>query len=189
MSDSFIMLSLDDEETSNVTSILTNDTAKKILNHLTTKEYSTASDISEELDIPISTVHYNVEKLRDSDLIVSDEYHYSEKGREVKHYKLANKHIIISPKKDETFLSKLKNVLPGFIIVGAFSLTIYVLEFFTQPTQTGRMQAESAMMGKEDVATGSADPTTLLEGIPYSVYLFLGGVIALLIHAVYDHYK
>jgi hypothetical protein len=64
-------------------------------------------------------VHYNLQALVKANLVKSEEFHYSEKGKEVNHYSLANKIIIIAPKKasTESFRDKLKSILPISIIV------------------------------------------------------------------------
>ena len=94
----FLLLSLEDSKTKKIANIVSNDSCRKILDYLSANK-ATESELASKLSIPISTIHYNLQQLMDSGLIIADEYHYSEKGREVYHYKLANKYIIITPKK------------------------------------------------------------------------------------------
>lgn len=162
--DKFVLLNLDDDELGEVSNVLSNKSSKKILDYLTNKDFATASDISKELDIALSTTHYNLKKLEEAKLITTNEYHYSEKGREVTHYKLANKYIIIAPGKKRSFLGELKKLLPAFVILGFLSFTIYILENFnsTQDSEAMPMAAESRDLISEDITLFTSLETTLI---------------------------
>ena len=86
----FLMLSLEDAATKKIANVVSNDTCKKLLDALSEKD-SSESDLSKSLDLPISTVHYNLKQLVDVGLVTAEEFHYSKKGKEVLHYRLANK--------------------------------------------------------------------------------------------------
>ncbi len=60
-------------------------------------------------------------------LVVVDEFHYSKKGKEINHYKLANKYIIIAPKDASGIKETLKKILPvGIItIIGATAIEFF----------------------------------------------------------------
>jgi len=124
----FILVSLKDEESKKLAQIITNDTSRKILDYLADKE-TTESELAEKLGIPISTVHYNLQALVKGRLVEAEEYHYSEKGKEVLHYKLANKYIIIAPKSTFGIKERLKKILPvGLIaLTGSFFVYFYNL--------------------------------------------------------------
>src|SRR3989338_1552378 len=92
-----LLMSLEDEKIKQIANVISNDSCRKILDFLAEKE-ATESELAEKLQIPISTVHYNLQQLTKAGLVSGEEFHYSKKGREIVHYKLANKYIIISPK-------------------------------------------------------------------------------------------
>lgn len=120
-------MSLDDDKAKKIANIMNNDSCRKILDYLTEKE-ATESQIAKELKLPISTVHYNLSQLLEAKLIDWENYHYSEKGKEVKHYKVANKYIIITPKGDNSDIKeKLKALLPTTLVsvAGAWLLYYY----------------------------------------------------------------
>src|SRR3989338_6028072 len=96
----FLLVDLNEEKTKKLAETITSDTSRKILNHLAEKE-ETEANIAQLLQLPISTVHYHLQKLQEAGLVKVEEFHYSQKGREVNHYKLANKYIIIAPQKVE----------------------------------------------------------------------------------------
>ncbi len=129
--ENFILLSLDDSEAKNIANVVGNKSSKKILDYLAECDDSTESKISKKTGIPISTVHYNLQQLVKVGLVVIEEYHYSEKGKEVNHYKLANKYIIIAPRKVEGLASKLKGILPAFFsALGLGAMAMIVKNFF-----------------------------------------------------------
>lgn len=116
--DPFLLVSLEENESKALAQVMSNDTARKILDLLSKEESATATDIARKLKVPLSTVHYNLQALVKANLVKSEEFHYSEKGKEVNHYSLANKLIIIAPKKSsaESFKDKLKSILPVALI-------------------------------------------------------------------------
>jgi DNA-binding transcriptional ArsR family regulator len=122
--DSFVLISLKDEKAKKLGELLGNPTAKKILELLAKKEY-TATDLAKEMNIPLSTIHYNLTNLEQGKLVIADEYHYSAKGKEVKHYKLANKMVIITPEQpSESIIEKLKKILPVALIAAGITTAL-----------------------------------------------------------------
>jgi len=116
---SFLMVSLEEDKAKQLATVLSNDKCRRILDYLTDNDSVTESHIAEALKLPISTVHYNIQQLLKNGLVNSNEFHYSKKGKEVNHYSLANKYIIISPKPVRGIKGKLKDILPVALIVGA----------------------------------------------------------------------
>jgi DNA-binding transcriptional ArsR family regulator len=112
----FVLVSLDDEKVGNISKVVNNKTCKKILKYLANRDHATETEISNELKIPISTVHYNLSELSKAGLVSVKEYHYSKKGKEILHYQLSNKYIIIAPRNDPNILDKLKQFIPIFLI-------------------------------------------------------------------------
>ncbi len=108
----FLLVDLSEPKTKKLAETITSETSRRILEHLADREDDTESGIAAALGIPLSTVHYHIQKLQEAKLIATEEFHYSPKGREVQHYKLANKYIIIAPKKIEGLREKLRAVLP-----------------------------------------------------------------------------
>ena len=111
--ESFLLVSLKESKSKKLAQVISNETCRKILEALSKKEY-TETDLAKKLGLPLSTVHYNIQQLIESRLVVVEEFHYSEKGKEVNHYKLAKKLIIIAPDDaSESFMQKLKKILPA----------------------------------------------------------------------------
>ena len=119
----FLLVSLNESKAKELAQAVSNETCRKILEFLADNE-TTATELSKELDIPLPTVHYNIQLLQKAGLVASDEYHYSSKGKEVNHYKLANKYIIIAPKSTYGIKEKLKSVLPVAFFIGVASFVL-----------------------------------------------------------------
>src|SRR3989344_654508 len=122
----FLLLSMEDDKIKKISNVISNESCRKILDYLSDKD-STESELAQKLSITISTVHYNLQQLMGTGLIESSEFHYSEKGKEMSHYKLANKYIIIAPKKTFGIKEKLKSILPVALIASGATL---VIQFF-----------------------------------------------------------
>ncbi|PIZ54855.1 hypothetical protein COY28_02340, partial [Candidatus Woesearchaeota archaeon CG_4_10_14_0_2_um_filter_57_5] len=99
--ETFVLVSLDEGQAQAVASVLTNQKARRILDHISQVKSATETEIAQALAMPLSTVHYNLGILKKSGLADAPEYHYSDKGKEVSHWQAASKYIVIAPKKTE----------------------------------------------------------------------------------------
>ncbi|MFA6888252.1 MAG: winged helix-turn-helix domain-containing protein [Candidatus Woesearchaeota archaeon] len=141
---SFVLISLKDDKAKKLGELLGNPTAKRILELLAKKEY-TATDIAKELSLPLSTIHYNLTNLEDGKLVKADEFHYSVKGKEIKHYTLTNKMVIITPEPaSESIIAKLKKILPVAIV--AASVTTAVQWYWNTSSVISETVTEQAML-------------------------------------------
>ena len=198
---SFVLMSLKEDKVKKMTQVLNNDTCRKILEYLSQNERATATEISKNLNLAMSTVHYNLKQLSDNGLVTSDEYHYSEKGKEVIHYGLANKYIIIAPKEDKSIMDKIKGFLPITLITAGAGALLYFIE--TQWTNILKLMpfqkemlleeyaadalvrtndfAEPAMAMTETVTI--TEPTT---GMLIAPWFIAGAAFAILLMVAYD---
>jgi DNA-binding transcriptional ArsR family regulator len=144
--ESFMLLSLKEKESKKLAQVIGSDTCRKILDFLTEKEFTTETDAAKELKIPLSTVHYNFKALMESGLVIADEYHYSGKGKEVPHYKLAKKFIIIAPKNEKGVMDKLKKFWPlAAVSLGVAAVMEVARAFFTKASIVSMEAASFAM--------------------------------------------
>jgi DNA-binding transcriptional ArsR family regulator len=197
----FLLVDLEDAKIKKLANTITSDTSRKILNYLTEKE-DTETKISEELGLPISTVHYHLQKLKEAGLVIVEEFHYSKKGREVNHYKLANKYIIIAPKKVSGLKEKLQGILPVGLVVLGISAVIKVVSMFTGRTATfqgAKMMAAPAMESAEEAAPrilmdnmeepvmNCIQQSSLLGDVAFS--FLVGGLVAISLYVLYQIVK
>jgi len=115
----FVLVSLQEKKARRIAEVISNKTCRKMLDYMASVKDTTEGELSRKLRIPISTVHYNMKALMAAKLVKSDEYHYSEKGKEVSHYRLANQYVIIAPAEEKQALrEKLKSLLPVALVAG-----------------------------------------------------------------------
>jgi len=127
------------EESKKITQVISNDTARQILELLADAPLS-ASDIAERLKVPLTTIVYNLENLEKVGLIRVEKIKYSEKGREVKIYAPVRKLIVVVPEKaDKKSVADLIRKYMGVILAAILASSI--IEFFTRNmSRTGMME-------------------------------------------------
>jgi len=159
----FLLVDLNEDKTKKLAETITSDTSRKILNLLVEKEDSEAN-IAKELQIPISTIHYHLQKLQEAGLVIVEEFHYSKKGREINHYKLANKYIIIAPKKISGLKEKLKGILPVGIISLGIAVIIQLIQSFSSRVsgfESGKVLAKTTEMISYDMVQEAMPPASV----------------------------
>lgn len=132
MDDKFILMGLGDENSKKVAEVLQNKTARKILDYLGDVREASEKDISTGLGVALNTVEYNLKKLIEVGLVEKTKnFFWSVKGKKIPMYKLAKKHIIISPNKKPS-LDALKALLP-VVLIALVAIAIVAV------VQTGKM--------------------------------------------------
>jgi DNA-binding transcriptional ArsR family regulator len=139
----FLLVSLSESKAKELAQAITNETCRKILDYLAEKD-ATESELAEKLILPISTVHYNLQQLQKGNLVTVEEFHYSQKGKEINHYKLANKYIIIAPKSTYGIKEKLKSILPVALIIAVGTLIIQFVSIIGSTARNAPMTLSEA---------------------------------------------
>ena len=154
--ETFVLMSMKDAKSKELANAISNETSRKIISHLTEKGEATETQLARELDVPLTTIHYNINQLKKTKLIEAKEFFWSKKGKEMPVYKLAKKFIIIAPSHSESTLSKLKNLLPATIIGVIGSGIIYLVQktkgAMTLVSEVGTDLAEKGVGGIEQEA-------------------------------------
>ncbi len=175
----FLLVDLNEPKTKKLAETITSETSRKILNYLAEKTDDTETKIAEQLKLPLSTAHYHLQKLQEAGLIKAEEFHYSQKGREVNHYKLANKYIIIAPSKVSGLREKLRGILPVAGIILSISAIIEVLAGgrpkFSSAAQEMVAESTVPMMKAQEIALAVSQPAEPSTGL----WFLLGGGVAL----------
>ena len=130
-----LILPLNDTNSKRISQIISNDTARNILEAIASEPLST-SELAEKLRIPLSTVQYNLDKLNNAGLVKVERTKYSEKMKEVKIYAPQRKFVVIVPEKTnrKNVIAALKRYLTVifFAVVGSG-----IIEFFTAMRMKG----------------------------------------------------
>ncbi|MFA7708108.1 MAG: helix-turn-helix domain-containing protein [Candidatus Pacearchaeota archaeon] len=206
--DKFILVGLDDEKSGHIAEVLKNPTCKKILNFLGDIKEASEKDISDALKMPINTVEYNLNKLIKCGFIEKTKnFFWSVKGKKIPMYKLARKHIIISPSRSFN-LSNLKSLLPVTLIFGVFALILK--SFFGIKDNFVQNFAPSI----EKAAAGASAETAVLKDVvlddsiravsetnlnlslvdkilmlPPWVWFLVGALVGVIIYFIFRNYK
>lgn len=185
MEEKFLLVSLEEEKAKKVAEIISNKTARKILDFLTERKEASESEMAKALKVPISTVHYNTQNLLNCDLIESKEFKWSEKGKEIDIYRIAKKYIVIAPKSMTGLQDRLRSILPSILVTAAGSLAVY---WYTKPQE---VITEALPMATQKIAEDA--PMTLTQAAPSitsvlnpAVWFLMGAWIAILILILYS---
>jgi DNA-binding transcriptional ArsR family regulator len=200
--ESFILVNLKEGKAKKLAQVISNETSRKILDFLSKKE-ATESDIAKELGVPISTVHYSLSHLKEVNLVQCDEFHYSQKGKVVEHYKLSNKMVIIAPHNPsvESIKEKLMKLFPAALVgifgAGTIFLSKFLQEQFSQ-APAPMLAAKMMDTGIENVAANSGADTMMYASravpeafnagltIHPAVWFLAGAIVALAAYFVFD---
>jgi len=188
----FLLVDLNEPKTKKLAETITSETSRKILNHLAERE-DTEANIAKSLTLPISTVHYHLQKLQEASLINAEEFHYSQKGREVLHYKLANKYIIIAPQHVSGLKEKLKGILPAVLATLGISAVIKFAQKYSQtvPAMAMETMESTAADSAQDLAYGASlkmaqEAPAVAQQPDIALWFLIGSLTALLIYVVID---
>jgi len=192
MTGNVVILEPGDEQAQKIAKAIASQTANDILALLESGSKS-LSDITEQLNIPLTTAKYHTENLLDAGVITVSETKYSVKGREMKIYTLADRLLIVAPKKTNVKDLLLRySSLFGVIVAG--TLTLYaVLPFISSPSipvpmamSSGQENTNGALMYATKFSQENAvGPTSSLD--PVLTFL-LGGLLVIAVLACYEIY-
>lgn len=124
---------MDDKKSKDLGAVISNDTSRKILDLLGEKSDISAQQIAKKLKLNLSTVTYNLKHLKEQGLIKPSDFAWSDKGRKIELYSLANKIVIIAPKGFD-FKDTLKKIIPIGLVGGAITLGLKVFSTFNTMT-------------------------------------------------------
>ncbi|VVB88607.1 Helix-turn-helix domain protein [uncultured archaeon] len=159
------------EESKKITQVISNDTARQIIELLADAPLS-ASDISERLSAPISTIVYNLENLESVGLIKVERIKYSEKGREVKIYAPVRKLIVVVPEKtDKKSVAELLKKYLGVLLAAVFASGL--IEFLGRSTIVGSKlvqgTGESLSSGPSALPASTSIPVSVMNETARSI--------------------
>lgn len=187
--ESFLLVSLEEDKAKQLAQVLSNDTARKILNYLSKVEHATETEISKKLKIPLSTAHYNLQHLTKTNLVSDAQFNYSEKGKKIIHYSLSNKYVIIAPKKTEILKEKLKQFLPVLLITTVVSAAIKYLRPVTRTFATGMGKAMDYAVEEtvQELARAPVEPivNTMASNQEFAIWFLFGSMFALLVYFIW----
>jgi DNA-binding transcriptional ArsR family regulator len=158
MADNVVILEPGDERAQKISKAMASQTASDILQLLAEGQKS-LTEITDRLDIPLTTAKYHIENLLEAGLITVTETKYSVKGREIKIYAVTNQLLIVAPRQSNVRSLLLKYAsLFGIVLFG--SLVIAMLSpIFGQGIMAGSMDGATRVAAQES-AVSSANAVT-----------------------------
>jgi len=195
--DKFVVLGLKDKKSKELAKALSNEKAQQILSKLAEKKMS-PTDLSKALDLPLSTVQYNLDVLTKSGLIKQKWYKWSKKGNKIRLYEPARKIIVLSPERtdEDSLKALLSKIVPAVLGVAAV-VGFGIQKFFSKPSalititeeifKTPSLTAESAPMaaGAAELAMDSAQDQLVEQTVQLipaeqnlALIFFLGALLA-----------
>ncbi|MBN1502000.1 helix-turn-helix transcriptional regulator [Candidatus Woesearchaeota archaeon] len=187
--ESFLLVSLEEEKAKKLAQVLSNDTSRKILDYLSKKNDSTESELAKALKLPLSTAHYNMQQLVSANLVNADKYHYSEKGKEVIHYELSNKYVIIAPKTTDKLKKKLKEILPVFFGVALVSGMIHFITRSTiKVSRALPMLAGEKAFVEDSIESGARGIFQSPSEPSFALWFLYGSVFAIVLYTAWGWY-
>jgi DNA-binding transcriptional ArsR family regulator len=191
MTGNVVVLEPGDERAQKIAKAMASQTANDILTLLAAGTKS-LTDITEQLNLPLTTVKYHTENMLDAGLLTVTETRYSIKGREVRMYALTDQILIVAPKQTNIRALLLKySSLFGIVIAG--TLTIVALA----PLLSSQTATEAAPMMAAREASGAgvyaaktmADTGVVQEVSPdLALAFFCGGVFVIFVLLCYEAY-
>lgn len=188
--DNYLLVSLDDEKSKSIAEVIGNKTCKRIINYLVDTKEASQKDLSVKLKIPLNTVEYNIKKLLDAGFIrKTKNFFWSKKGKKIIMYELSKKSIVISH--DKKISSKVKSILPAFILTVAGTFAVWVYEK-TQVPLTKSATDDALYWAEETIAQAStrvSGEITNLVQIPVWIWFLMGSLIAITIISIVNWRK
>jgi DNA-binding transcriptional ArsR family regulator len=112
-----MIIPLSDDRLRKVARALSNETAVTVLQTLVEQSMS-ATELSETLKLPLTTIEYNIGALLEAELIKVDRIKFSRKRRDIKYYAPVKRALIFAPEKTERgVIAFLKKVLPLLVVL------------------------------------------------------------------------
>jgi len=171
-----LILPLNDKNSKKISQIISNDTARNILEAIASEPLS-ASEIAKKLGIPLSTVQYNLERLNDAGLVKVERTKYSEKMKHVKIYAPQRKFVVIVPEKTnrkEVIASLRKYLTAIFIAVAGSGIIEFLTMRMKSPIGTRSVIPEEVGRPPGPLPTPTPMPEIVPSPIPKGIGLDLG---------------
>lgn len=172
------VMAIDDDTADEVFSVLSSETARKILTIVYNRP-RTASEIADEVDTSLQNVNYHITNLQESGLVVVAETWYSDQGKEMNVYAPADEALVLfagEQLKQSSLLDAVKRLL-GF--VGVFAVASLLVDRVARQIASDTGPPTSGM--------GPDDPSAFV--VPPGALFFAGCLVSLLILTIWHRYR
>lgn len=178
----YILMNLEDEHSKKVAEAISNRTARKILDYLSSKEEAGAEEVAKELQLHLSTIDYNLKNLKQAGLLEAKHFLWSSRGKRIILYRVAKKFIVIAPK-EVFWKDELKKILP---FIGISAIAALIIEYATKPLPYLASMKESAQTTLADSSqlyaaapSMAARAGPIIQNSHYGIWFFIAVLIVL----------
>lgn len=164
---------LDSDDTGELLSSLSSETARSILTELH-DEPRTASEVATHVDTSLQNARHHLSKLEEAGAIRIADTRYSKKGREMNVYAPSEEPLMVFVTREErktSFFDSLKGLMSATVLLGLVSLLV---QWLVTPTVERNFAGELPRVG-DSVGSGGAAPL----GAPPGLIFFAGGLLVL----------
>ena len=166
------------EDSKKITQALSNEKSLTILKLLAQDPMST-TELASSLDMPLTTVKYNLDGLIESDLIHVREIKWSKKGRKIKIYEPVQKLIVVVPGSSNKDRSSIMGMLKKYIGMAAGAIfAASGIEYLTRSSMTGLDQMPTDEVGAMLYETSAPVANETMEGMPMVADYAMNGTAA-----------
>ena len=159
MEEKFILVSLHEKKSKDIATVMSNQTARKILDALSEKEKVSPKTLSQTLNIPLPTITHALRLLEKEGFIIRADHVWSEKGRKISLYSLAKKMILIVPKGYD-WKESMKKILPFFFLGIGVSIALRLFSL-----------SQEKSFSAQSLAADSTEMVLLEESTQSSIFL------------------
>ncbi|PSQ20077.1 ArsR family transcriptional regulator [Halobacteriales archaeon QS_8_69_26] len=174
---------LDSDDTGDLISSLSSETARSILVRLH-EDPATASEIAESVDTSVQNVRHHLDSLQEAGLVEVTDMRYSSKGREMDVYAPVDQPLVVlvgSEDDGSGFVDSLKRFLGAIGVLAAASLLIQYLVVL----QFNAGSAPGIPRVGEGAGAGGLAPL----GMPPGLLFFAGGMLVLAMASAWTYWR
>jgi DNA-binding transcriptional ArsR family regulator len=186
MSDEVLILEPGDERAQKIAKAISSPTAGDILNQMKEGNF-TASQIADNLDLPLTTVQYHLENLVSAAILNIIDKKWSKKGREIKVYGLRNQVVIVAPHPSDvrSLLLKYASLFAMVLLAGVVMFSLLTMFASSESISPPLLQKDTT---GENVRLNTVPTAAEMEetsSLPL-LYFILGGSVAIVTLAAYE---
>ena len=188
----------DEEKAKLLAMQIANDRGREVLECIFRGRPKSASEIARELDVPLPTVMFHIERFLEIGTIKVVKTRMSKKLREIKYYGPAKRAILIIPYQKEETMSYIANAvrtsvitpLTAALVIIVSGVAGYIVKRFTTVKEVFPMAAEGVEETREVLKTPALDYGTETVSSFHPVLLvLLGCILTLMILGVYSYIR
>lgn len=188
-----LILELAQAKTQQIATLLANQTVSKIMT-LLEKGTLSKTEMAKQLQIPLNTIHYNIEQLVKAGIVKATTYSYSVKGKEINHYELVSKYIVITSKQEKPLtvqnaLAPLFVVIAGMIIFWPDTMEQSSFIMDTVVTEATPASAKALAVEAMPIATDVAQNSFAFSMPDIAWFALYSLIIVILVYALPQLYS